>query len=258
MELTAVAESFHLAVFCRPPGLPADRAPGIRRGAGRGARDFPPDRALGPGADWPRGGRPEGGRRARHLTYANVAATLALVFAMSGGAIAAKRYLINSTGQINPKVLKKLKGKPVPGARGSAGRGGQEGPAGKAGTEGKAAPAPETTSVSAASVGFAPGAAAEEILKTELPTGTYTVLASTTGENNSPANDPVECVLLDQNDAFNGQKVTAGPKSSAYLPLPQVLYTVTAPSEELDLACKSEKTEEGAFVNSRLIATKIS
>ena len=195
----------------------------------------------------------------RHLTYANVAATLALVFAMSGGAIAAKRYLINSTGQINPKVLKKLKGKTgARGATGAPGAAGKEGPAGKAGTEGKAAPAPETTSVSAASVGFAPGAAAEEILKTELPTGTYTVLASTTGENNSPANDPVECVLLDQNDAFNGQKVTAGPKSSAYLPLPQVLYTVTAPSEELDLACKSEKTEEGAFVNSRLIATKIS
>jgi hypothetical protein len=29
---------------------------------------------------------------------------------MSGGALAAKRYLINSTKQINPKVLKALKG----------------------------------------------------------------------------------------------------------------------------------------------------
>ena len=46
----------------------------------------------------------------KHLTYANVAATLALVFAMSGGALAAKHYLINSTKQINPKVLKKLRG----------------------------------------------------------------------------------------------------------------------------------------------------
>src|SRR5438876_8031642 len=43
------------------------------------------------------------------LTYANVAATLALVFSMTGGALAAKHYLINSTSQINPKVLKKLK-----------------------------------------------------------------------------------------------------------------------------------------------------
>ncbi len=46
----------------------------------------------------------------RHLTYANVAATLALVFAMSGGALAAKHYLVESTSQINPKVLKKLRG----------------------------------------------------------------------------------------------------------------------------------------------------
>ena len=46
----------------------------------------------------------------KRLTYANVAATLALVLAMSGGALAASHYLINSTKQINPKVLKKLKG----------------------------------------------------------------------------------------------------------------------------------------------------
>jgi hypothetical protein len=44
----------------------------------------------------------------RRLNYANVTATLALFFAMSGGALAAKRYLINSTKQINPKVLKAL------------------------------------------------------------------------------------------------------------------------------------------------------
>jgi hypothetical protein len=44
----------------------------------------------------------------RHLTYANVTATLALVLAMSGGALAAKHYVINSTTEINPKVLKSL------------------------------------------------------------------------------------------------------------------------------------------------------
>ena len=43
------------------------------------------------------------------MTYANVAATLALVFAMSGGAPAANHYLITSTNQISPKVLKELK-----------------------------------------------------------------------------------------------------------------------------------------------------
>lgn len=45
-------------------------------------------------------------RTRRHLSYANVAATLALLFAMSGGALAAKHYLVSSPKQISPKVLK--------------------------------------------------------------------------------------------------------------------------------------------------------
>jgi hypothetical protein len=65
----------------------------------------------------------------RHLSYANVVATFALLFAMSGGALAAKHYLINSTKQINPKVVKALRGK--------AGSTGKEGPPGKEGKEGK-------------------------------------------------------------------------------------------------------------------------
>ena len=44
----------------------------------------------------------------RNLSYANVTATLALVFAMSGGALAAKHYLVNSTSQVNPRVLRSL------------------------------------------------------------------------------------------------------------------------------------------------------
>src|SRR5439155_12221593 len=67
----------------------------------------------------------------RHLNYANVTATLALVLAMSGGAFAAKHYLINSTKQVSPKVLKALKGK-----TGKAGATGKEGPAGKEGSLG--------------------------------------------------------------------------------------------------------------------------
>ena len=75
------------------------------------------------------------------LTYANVVATLALVFSMTGGAIAANRYLINSTRQISPKVLGKLRG--ASGPRGPAGREGtpgREGPAGKEGREGREGP----------------------------------------------------------------------------------------------------------------------
>ena len=46
----------------------------------------------------------------KRLTYANVTATLALVFAMTGGAYAAKHYLITSKAQISPKVLKRAAG----------------------------------------------------------------------------------------------------------------------------------------------------
>jgi hypothetical protein len=42
----------------------------------------------------------------KRLSYANVAMTLALVFAMSGGAYAACHFTITSTKQISPKVLK--------------------------------------------------------------------------------------------------------------------------------------------------------
>ena len=66
-----------------------------------------------------------------------VIATVALVFAMTGGAFAAK-YLITSTSQIKPSVLKKLKGATGPtGAAGAAGAQGAQGPAGTAGAAGK-------------------------------------------------------------------------------------------------------------------------
>src|SRR5438874_12957919 len=77
----------------------------------------------------------------RHLTYANVTATLALFFAMSGGALAAKHYLVNSTKQISPKVLKALKGNRgstgAPGVNGATGAQGKEGQQGKEGARGK-------------------------------------------------------------------------------------------------------------------------
>jgi hypothetical protein len=74
----------------------------------------------------------------RRLCYANVAATLALVFAMSGGALAAGHYLLTSTGQISPKVLKALKGKSGPaGAQGTQGAKGDAGTPGAQGAKGE-------------------------------------------------------------------------------------------------------------------------
>jgi len=74
------------------------------------------------------------GRVRRHLSYANVVATMALVFAMSGGALAASHYLITKTSQIKPSVLKKLKGNT--GHTGPTGTTGAQGPVGKEGQPG--------------------------------------------------------------------------------------------------------------------------
>ncbi len=75
----------------------------------------------------------------RRLSYANVVATFALFFAMSGGALAASHFLITSTKQIKPSVLKSLKG--ANGANGANGAAGPVGPAGAQGAQGPAGPA---------------------------------------------------------------------------------------------------------------------
>jgi hypothetical protein len=80
-------------------------------------------------------------RRRIHLSPATVIAGLALVFVMTGGAYAAKRYLITSTKQISPSVLKSLQGKAgAAGPAGVAGGLGPQGPAGPAGPAGSAGP----------------------------------------------------------------------------------------------------------------------
>jgi hypothetical protein len=73
----------------------------------------------------------------RRLTYANIVATFALLFAMAGGAVAANHYLISSTKQISPSVLKALKGLAgKQGTTGAPGTGGATGPAGPQGAPG--------------------------------------------------------------------------------------------------------------------------
>src|SRR2546425_12934305 len=82
-----------------------------------------------------------GSSKRKHLSYANVAATLALIRAMSGGALAASHSLIPSTKQISPKVLRKLKGRRGrTGATGPPGITGTQGPLGLRGSKGAGGP----------------------------------------------------------------------------------------------------------------------
>jgi hypothetical protein len=85
----------------------------------------------------------------RRLTGTSVAMTIALVIAMTGGAYAASKYVITSTKQIKPSVLKQLQGKAgakgaqgpagtgQPGLAGGTGQPGLAGASGKDGTNGK-------------------------------------------------------------------------------------------------------------------------
>jgi collagen triple helix repeat protein len=76
--------------------------------------------------------------RGFRLSPAMAVALLALFIAMGGSAVAASHYLINSAAQINPKVLKKLKGEIGPaGTAGITGSPGTPGGAGKEGAPGK-------------------------------------------------------------------------------------------------------------------------
>lgn len=125
----------------------------------------------------------------KRLTYMNVVATLALVFAMSGGAYAASRYVITSTKQVSPKVLKALAGKSGP--TGPAGPAGAVGPAGPAGAIGPAGAQGAEGHEGKAGPGGAKGETGENVTGKIVPTSNtskcggqggeeYTVAAKTT------------------------------------------------------------------------------
>jgi Collagen triple helix repeat (20 copies) len=133
----------------------------------------------------------------RRFSYANVAATLALVLSMSGGALAASHYLINSTKQINPKVLKKLKGNAgktgATGATGATGLKGETGAAGAKGETGAAGAKGETGATGPSDIYEAKSAGATEVtssthtLSVVLPAGSYDITAKTQEQNRDTA-----------------------------------------------------------------------
>jgi Collagen triple helix repeat (20 copies) len=146
----------------------------------------------------------------KRVTPATVIATIALVFAMSGGAYAAGKYVITSTKQISPKVLKSLQdntgktGAAGPagsaGAQGSQGAAGPAGPAGPAGAKGETGPAGNVGSTGATGAAGAKGASgspwtAGGTLPSEATeTGTYLI--------SSPNGAPTFASYLPSNISF--------------------------------------------------------
>lgn len=152
--------------------------------------------------------------RRPHRGYANVVATVALVFAISGGAYAASRYTINSTAQINPKVLKKLSGRV--GSSGKTGAPGEEGRVGKAGATGATGPTGAPGQAGPQGAPGSPGSAAGfayvnasgtvesrggavEISIDQVKTGEYCLLLTPAQESRAPI-----VATLQGNDATAG------------------------------------------------------
>ena len=148
----------------------------------------------------------------RHLTYANVVATLALVFAMTGGALAAKHYLVNSTSQISPKVLKKLKGRT--GKTGATGKPGATGATGSPGAEGKqgaVGPSNAYTAFNASNVDLKFGGEVAKVA-VAVPAGSYVVTAKMQAINETKARQNVACTLSnDVNGATDESQVAVEP-----------------------------------------------
>jgi len=193
------------------------------------------------------------------LTYANVAATLALVFSMTGGALAAKHYLINSTRQINPKVLKKLKAKlkGKTGARGPAGAPGSEGP------PGAARPSSAFNATSSSDLFNFPSTPNETatVYSLSLPAGNFSVLGKLIANNDdtTPGHAvPVQCELvLGQttiDSGFSGVTLSQYPNDRRYIVLGGI-GSLSSP-DSAKIICKANGTE-GQYLDRSITAVQV-
>jgi hypothetical protein len=201
----------------------------------------------------------------RHLSYANIAATLALAFSMTGGALAANHFLINSTKQINPKVLKALKGHN--GKNGAAGPTGPPGAKGERGEKGEAGPAGIGPAFGEFQNGTVEITSTSQATPTtiatlrNLPAGQYAISAKLYVFDNNTSDDIIPCTLraeedVDQVVGHLSTSTRAGFADSITTYPLQVLHQFNG-TGSATVACSG--TEGGAFANQiKITAVRVS
>jgi len=154
-----------------------------------------------------------------YLSYANIVATVALVFAMGGSAVAASHYLITSTSQISPKVLKRLVGAAgktggqgqlgaqgqtgAPGAAGTPGNAGTPGKEGTQGNEGPRGPSDVYEVVLAKSLQAETPGGVLVLTLSNLPAGAYEIFGKASLEPSERKTGATSCTLEAEGDQDN-------------------------------------------------------
>jgi hypothetical protein len=198
----------------------------------------------------------------KHLSYANIVATLALLFAMSGGALAANHYLINSTKQINPKVLKKLRGNAgKSGASGQAGATGQPGAPGAVGAtghEGARGPSDVYEVELGTSSGALPGHT-KALTLANLPAGTYAISGTAFIGPEEQAAGHGQCALHAESDESVGaaELTNVGKAEEAAVISTEITHTF-AVTGEVTMRCQvSSITWALSSVGTRIVAIRV-
>jgi hypothetical protein len=205
----------------------------------------------------------------RHLTYANVAATLALFLALGGAAYAATQLPKNSVGtkqlrngavtaaKINKKTRRQLQGSRGPaGPQGPQGKTGRQGPKGAAGAKGAQGPTGKTGEDGTGPAYEVFGAmrpieaSATTVLSQTLSGGQYVLSVDVAVESSVPT--AVTCVLSEGGGAEGVAFVEPGKPASLSL---SVLRSVGSSGTVSKLICSAPGGATARYAN--VIATQV-
>jgi Collagen triple helix repeat (20 copies) len=208
----------------------------------------------------------------RHLSYANVVASLALFLALGGAAFAATQLPRNSvgTGQLKPgavtsgKIAKKTRNQ-LTGAQGPAGPQGKTGPKGSAGARGATGSKGDTGARGPAGVDAGPatevfrevakliGTAPTQVLAQNLSPGAYVITANVVLVEAGTTMKIVNCQLDGGGLAETAVNGAEGIAATVTLSTTETLGAAGTAT----LACETEAGGEVNAVYANLVATRV-